>query len=148
MNTRLLVLALSIAAPAAAQAPAPPSDNAEVRAAAQAFDDAQQHGDRATLERMLAPDYLLVHGSGRVGDKHDFIEGFTDPNAHLDPFDIKDRLFLRPSADTAIVGGEAWVTGTDHGKAFKQHFRYSDTFAKRNGAWVVVYTQVTPLAVQ
>jgi len=142
MNVRTLALALLIATPAFAQA-AP--DNAEIRAAAQSFDDAQLHGDRAVLERMLAPDFLLVHGSGRVGDKKDFIDGFTDPDAHLDPFDIKDRLFIRPSADTAIVGGEAWVSGTDHGKPFKQHFRYSDTFARRNGTWVVVYTQVTPL---
>lgn len=145
MNARLIALILSIAAPAAAQTP---PDNAEIRAAAQAFDDAQLHGDREGLERMLAPDFLLVHGSGRIGDKKDFIDGFTDPNAHLDPFDIKDRLFIRPSADTAIVGGEAWVTGTDHGKPFKQHFRYADTFARRNGAWVVVYTQVTPLPLQ
>jgi ketosteroid isomerase-like protein len=145
MNVRALALALVIVAPAAAQVP---PDNAEIRAAAQAFDDAQLHGDRAVLERMLASDFLLVHGSGRIGDKKDFIDGFTDPNAHLEPFDIKDRLFIRPSADTAIVGGEAWVTGTDHGKPFKQHFRYSDTFARRNGTWVVVYTQVTPLPLQ
>jgi len=141
MRVANLFLALTLAAPVAAQAP----DNVEVRAAAQAFDDAQLHGDRAVLERMLAPDYLLVHGSGRVGDKKDFIEGFTDPNTHLEPFEISDRLFIRPSADTAIVGGDAWVRGTDHGKPFKQHFRYSDMFAKRNGQWVVVYTQVTPL---
>ena len=145
MNARHLVLALLIAAPATAQTP---PDNGEVRTAAQAFDDAQLHGDRAVLERMLASDFLIVHGSGKVGDKHDFIEGFTDPNAHLDPFQITDRLFLRPTADTAIVGGEAWVTGNDHGKPFKQHFRYSDYFAKRNGAWVVIFTQVTPLSVQ
>jgi len=146
MNTcHAIAIGLLAATPAAAQTP---SDNAEVRAFAQAFDDAQLHGDRAALERMIAPDFLLVHGSGRVGDKKDFIDGFTDPNAHLDPFEIKDRLFIRPSADTAIVGGDAWVSGTDHGKAFKQHFRYSDTFAKRNGRWVAVYAQVTPLPVQ
>jgi ketosteroid isomerase-like protein len=142
MSMRALAVSLLIAMPAAAQTP---SDNAEVRAAAQAFDDAQLHGDRAVLERMLAPDYLLVRGSGRVGDKKDFIDGFTDPNAHLEPFEISDRLFIRPSPDTAIVGGEARVRGTDHGKPFKEHFRYSDTFAHRNGQWVVVYTQVTPL---
>ena len=134
------LLALSL--PAVAQTP---PDNAEVHAAAQAFDDAQLHGDRAVLERMLAPDYLLVHGSGRVGDKKDFIDGFTDPNSHLEPLEINDRLFLRPTPDTAIVGGDARIHGTDHGKPFSQHFRYSDMFAKRNGQWVVVYTQVTPL---
>lgn len=133
---------LGIAASAYAQAPA---DNAEVRAAAQAFDDAQLHGDRAVLERMLAPDYLLVRASGRVGDRNDFIAGFTDPRSHLEPFEIRDRLFIRPSPDTAIVGGEAWVRGTEDGKPFTQHFRYSDMFARRNGQWMVVYTQVTPL---
>ncbi len=120
-------------------------DNAEVAAAAQAFDDAQLRGDRTVLERMLAPDYLLVHGSGKIGDRKDFIDGFTDPNAHLEPFDITDRLFVRPTPDTAIVGGDARVHGTDHGKPFAQHFRYSDFLARRDGRWVVVYTQVTPL---
>ena len=98
----LIMPLAALSMPAVAQTP---PDNAEVRAAAQAFDDAQLHGDRAVLERMLAPDYLLVHGSGRVGDKKDFIDGFTDPNSHLEPFEISDRLFLRPTPDTAIVGG-------------------------------------------
>jgi ketosteroid isomerase-like protein len=138
----LISAVLGLASPVLAQESA---ENAEIRAAAQAFDDAQLHGDRAVLERMLAPDYLLVHGSGRVGDRKDFIAGFTDPQSRLEPFEISDRLFLRPSPDTAIVGGEAWVRGTDHGKSFRQHFRYSDMFAKRSGQWVVVYTQVTPL---
>lgn len=137
-----LLVAAFAASPAAVQGNA---ENAEIRAAAQAFDDAQLHGDRAVLERMLAPDYLLVHGSGKVGDRKDFIDGFTDPNAHLEPFDITDHLFVRPTPDTAIVGGDARVHGTDHGKPFAQHFRYSDFFARRSGQWVVVYTQVTPL---
>jgi len=131
-----------LAAPLFAQGTA---ENAAIRTAAQAFDEAQQHGDRAVLERMLAPDYTLVHGSGRIGDRRDFIDGFTDPQSHLEPFEITDRLFIRPSPDTAIVGGEAWVRGTDHGKPFRQHFRYSDMFARRDGQWMVVYTQVTPL---
>lgn len=142
MRDLLAALCVLAATPAVAQ---PVSDNAAVRAAAQAFDDAQLHGDRATLERMLAPDFLLVRGSGRVGGKADFIAGFTKPDAHLQPFEISDRLFLRPSADTAIVGGEARVRGIDGGKPFAEHFRYSDVFALRAGQWVVVYTQVTPL---
>ena len=86
---------LALAGPAVGQVR---PDNTEILAAAQAFDDAQLHGDRATLERMLAADYLLVHGSGRVGDRKDFIDGFTDPKSHLEPFQITDRLFLRPSS--------------------------------------------------
>jgi len=143
MNRALPLLVAALAAfPAIAQAP---EGNAEIRAAAQRFDDAQVHGDSATLEALLAPDFLFVRGSGRVGDRRDFIAGFTDPRSKLEPFAISDRLFLRVSPDVAVVGGEAWVKGTEDGKPFAQHFRYSDTFARRNGHWVVVYTQVTGL---
>lgn len=139
------MLTLSAALALGAAAPAQTPDSSDVVAAAKTFDDAQQHGDKAVLERMLAPDYLLVHGSGRVGGKQDFIEGFTDPQSRLDPFEITDRLLIRPTAGTAIIGGEARVHGTDHGKPFAEHFRYSDYFARRGGQWVVVFTQVTPL---
>lgn len=131
-----------LAAGALAQTPA---DNVQIRAAAQAFDDAQLHGDRTVLERMLAADYLLVRGSGRIGDRADFIAGFTDPTSRLERFEITDRLFIRPSADTAIVGGDARIHGTADGRSFSEHFRYSDTFSRRGGQWVVVYTQITPL---
>ncbi len=133
---------LAAAGPALGQAT---SDNAGILAAAQAFDDAQVHGDRAVLERMLAADYLLAQGSGKIGDRRDLIDGFTDPKLHIEPFQIVDRLFVRPSPDTAIVGGEARVQGTEQGKPFRQHFRYSNLFARRDGQWVVVYTQMTPL---
>lgn len=142
MKALLVPALLLAAAPAVAQ---PTDDNAAILATAHAFDQAQQTGDRATLERMVAPDFLLVHGTGKVGDRRDFIDGFAGPGIKLDPFVIRDPLFLRPSPDVAIVGGEAWVNGSEGGKRFAAHFRYSDTFARRDGRWLAVYTQVTPL---
>jgi ketosteroid isomerase-like protein len=131
--------------PATAQ---PTDDNAQVRAAAHAFEEAQQRSDGAALERLLAPDFLFVRGSGRIGDRRDFIAGFTTPGAKIEPLVIRDPLFLRVSTDVAIVGGEAWIKGVENGKPFAQHFRYSDTFARRDGRWLVVYTQITGLPAQ
>ena len=139
---RALVTLMAVLGTGSAPAQAPDS-NAEIRAVAQAFDDAQVHGDAAALDRLLAPEFLFVRGSGRVGDRKDFIEGFT--NAKLEPFVISDRLFLRVSPDVAVVGGEAWVKGIENGKPFAQHFRYSDTLARRDGRWLVAYAQVTGL---
>lgn len=138
-------LALASAALLATAAIAQAPDNAQVRAAADAFDLAQQTGDRAALDRLIAPDFLFVRGSGRVGGRQDFIDGFTGPGQKLEPLRIEDPLFLRVSPDVAIVGGEAWVKGTDNGKPFAEHFRYADTFARRDGRWVVIYVQVTGL---
>lgn len=138
--TALAALMLVAAAPMTVE-----DDNAAVRAAADAFDRAQQQRDGTALDRLLAPDFLIVHGSGKVGDRREFIDGFTEPGVMLEPFRITDRLFLRIAPDAAVVGGEAVIRGTEDGKAFAERFRYADTFARRDGRWMVVFTQVTPL---
>ena len=42
-----------------------------------------------------------------------------------------------------LVGGETTLRGTDDGRPFAEHIRYSDIFQLRDGRWQVVYTQVT-----
>jgi ketosteroid isomerase-like protein len=135
----LAILAL-FAAPVAAQ-----DTNADIRAVADAFDAAQFHRDKAALEAMIAPDYLAVFGSGRVVGRAEFIDGFTAPGITFAPFEISDRLFVRIAPDAAVVGGEGRIKGVENGKPFAEHFRFSDIFARRDGKWVVVFTQVTPL---
>jgi hypothetical protein len=137
------LLALTPLMSVAAQAPAP--DLAELRGAADAFRIAQERGNKAELERLLAPDFLFVRASGRVGDRREFIDGFTAPGIRLDPIRVADPLLIRASAEVAIVGGEAWLRGTQDGAALAQHYRFSDTFARRGGRWQVIYTQITPL---
>ncbi len=56
--------------------------------AAQAFDDAQFHHDRAALEAFLAPDFLLVTDKGAEADRAGFIAASTDPREMLEPFVI------------------------------------------------------------
>lgn len=141
---RPLVLASLVLAGSTGSSAQTPS-NADIRAVADAFDSAQQHRDRAALEAMLAPDFLIVYGSGKVGGRADFIAGFTAPGGSLDPFVITDRLFLRVSPDVAIVGGDGRMSGTENGQRFARHFRYSDTFVRRDGKWWAIFTQVTPL---
>jgi uncharacterized protein (TIGR02246 family) len=122
-----------------------PDDNAAPRAAAQAFEAAQRTGDGAALAQLLAPDFLFVRGSGRVGNRQDYIAGFTQAGDRVTALDVTDRLFLRPSPDTVLVGGDARIRGTQGGQAFANHYRFSDMLVRRNGRWVVVYAQVTGL---
>jgi ketosteroid isomerase-like protein len=114
----------------------------DVKAAADAFDHAQQVGDRATLERMLADDRVFIRMSGVLAGKAQFVETFTTTVA-LEPFEITNRTFVPLGAEAAIVGGEARMRGTRDGQPFAQHFRYSDVFLRHNGEWKVVHVQVT-----
>jgi ketosteroid isomerase-like protein len=117
----------------------------DVKAAAAAFDQAQQTGDRATLDRMLANDLIFIRMSGVLVGKKEFIDTFTTTTVKLEPFEITNRTFVALGADAAIVGGEARMRGSRDGQPFAQHFRYSDTFLRKNGEWKVVHVQVTPV---
>jgi hypothetical protein len=116
-----------------------------LEAAAQAFDDAQQNHDRETISRFLAPDFRYVTRKGRLLGRDAFITNTTEPKETLEPFVVSDHRVLQLGPDAGIASGDTIVRGTLDGKPFADRFRYADVFARRNGLWVVVYTQVTAL---
>jgi ketosteroid isomerase-like protein len=143
MKVRSLLVALVLAAtPAAVVAETLPPDLA---AAAHAYDAAQVNSDRAALERLVADDYVLVNGAGLVQSKADLIRDYMAPGFKLDPFKIEAPVEKVLGA-TAILGGRVNMTGTDSGQRFALVVRFVDTWAKRDGQWRVVYSQVTRVA--
>ena len=143
LRTALIALiALALAVPTVALADPLPADLA---AAAHAYDAAQVNGDRAALERLVADDYVLVNGAGQVQDKARLIADYVAPGFKLDPFTIEEPV-EKVLGDTALLGGRVNMTGTDGGQRFALVVRFVDTWAKRDGQWRVVYSQVTRVA--
>jgi ketosteroid isomerase-like protein len=130
---------MSAAALIAAAAAALPADLA---AAAQAYDQAQVESDRAALERLLADDYVLQNSSGAVEGKAQFVAEQTAAGYRLDPFRVEDPI-ERVMGDVALLGGVATLTGTDGGRPYRVRLRFMDVWHKRDGRWVVVFTQAT-----
>ena len=118
---------------------------ADLEAAAHAYDAAQVKGDRAELERLVADDYVLSNSSGVVQSKADLIRDYTAPGFKLNPFKIEEPV-EKVLGDTALLGGRVNMTGTDSGQRFALVVRFIDTWAKRDGQWRVVYSQVTRVA--
>ena len=136
-------LALLLAACHSTSVAAPRDLATEVKAAAKAFDDAQLRKDRAVLEQFLARDMVFVRGSGKLAGRDDFLATFTSPDLELAPYVITNPVFVPLGEHAALVGGEAVMSGTENGAAFREHFRYADIFAWRDGRWQCVYVQVT-----
>ncbi len=131
---------------AQASSPLPdPVPSESVEAASHAFDDAQYRQDATLLDQMLPADFHIVHGSGEIGDKRDFIAGFTDPQVRFEPFEIRDRIVKMLGHDAALITAEGTIKGTKNGKPFVDRFRFVDTFRRRGSGWEVAYVQVTPL---
>src|SRR5262249_2400999 len=106
---------------------------------------AQRAQNRAELERIIAPDYQLVHGSGRIGGREDFISSMVGPDNHITAVEAANRTYIPLGRDAAIVSGQGTIIGSDSSGPFTEHFQFADPFVRRDGTWVVVYTQVTML---
>jgi ketosteroid isomerase-like protein len=114
----------------------------ELARAVRAYDDAQVHGDRAALDRLLADDYLLINSRGLHESKHQLIADYTALGFTLKPFRVEDPV-AKVWSGSAIMGGVATLEGTDSGQPYKVRLRFADVWAKRAGRWQVVYTQAS-----
>jgi len=130
------MLSLLLAAAAAAAIPA------DLAAAVHGYDQAQIRGNKAELERWLADDYLLVNSSGQIETKAQLIADYTAPGFKIEPFTIEQPV-EKVWGDGAVMGGIATLKGTDGGQRFELRLRFADIWAKRNGRWQVVYSQVS-----
>lgn len=134
----VLTACLLLLAPASALAQVP----ADLAREAHEYERAQIEGDRASLERLIADDYLLVGGDGSRTDKAAHIAEFTAPEMDLQPVTVRDAV-EHVWTDGAALGGTVDVVGTFAGSPFRQTLRYVDVWALRDGQWRVVYGQAT-----
>lgn len=117
-----------------------PKDLAE---AATAYDIAQFKADKAELERVLADDYTLAGTSGKNQSKAEFIAEQTAPGNRTISVDIHDQV-TKLWPDGAVLAGMVDAKGVSHGKTFTFRGRFVDVWAKRNGRWQVIFTQIHP----
>jgi len=143
MKLRRAALLLILLAPLA-RAERQPSIPTSLDRARLAYDNAQSSGDRAALQALLAPDYLILSSSGELRGKAWLIQSFCGAGVHNNPFTVLEPFARVLSPDSAILGGWAELSGIDHGKPFSQKLRFADTWARRNGRWQVVFTSVAP----
>jgi len=115
---------------------------ADLAKAVKDYDEAQVHGNKAELQRLVADDYTLVNSSGRVQNKAELIADYTTPGYKIEPFEIQQPV-EKVWSDGAVMGGVVDLRGIDGGRPFAVTLRFADIWAKRNGKWQVVYTHVS-----
>jgi hypothetical protein len=119
---------------------------ADLAKAVHDYDEAQVHGNKSELQRLVADDYTLVNSTGRIQTKAELIADYTTPGYKIEPFKILEPV-EKAWSDGAVMGGLVNLRGTDGGKPFAVTLRFADIWAKRNGKWQVIYTHVSKPAV-
>jgi ketosteroid isomerase-like protein len=112
------------------------------------WNDAIKAKDTKAIDAILDDRVLLVNGDGSVQTKGDFLAGvkasFTLP-PKLQEQVVSCSLNVKVFGETAVVIGDMWLKGIEHGKPYLHHERFLDTWKHRNGIWTIVGTQATPV---
>jgi ketosteroid isomerase-like protein len=95
--------------------------------------------DAATLDRILAPDFVHVIPADRFLTKQEHISWFVKHPAPSDRHTKFDKFQVRFYGDTAIVNGS--VIATDHNGKDLDRTMFTDIFVLRDGRWQAVNGQ-------
>ena len=108
--------------------------------------DALSKADLPALNRILADDHSVITKDGTVITKAQelAIYGSGESSNVLSDFDpVKVRVF---GAVAVVIGGHK-EKSQYHGKDTSGHYRWTDIFAKRNGRWQAIASQLTRVTV-
>jgi len=102
-------------------------------------------GDSATLNRVIAPDWHAQNQSGTWYDRAAMVKSFTDGTDKITKASNHDVHVRFIGADLAIVQGRDTEVSTHKGKSSSGEYSWTDVFQKRDGQWVAIASQNTPV---
>ena len=96
--------------------------------------------DVATMDRILADDYVLVTGSGKTYNKAELLNDARSGQVVYEHQEDTAQT-VRVWGDTAVVTAKLWEKGTDHGKPFDHIAWFSDVYLRTASGWRYVFAQ-------
>lgn len=106
------------------------------------YQAAVKNNDAATMDRILADDFVVVIGSGKIYTKADLLQMARNRRVQYEHQEDSDRT-VRVWGDTAVVTAKIWLQGIDEGKPFDWHLWFSDTYVRTPAGWRYVHGQAS-----
>ena len=99
--------------------------------------------DAATMDRILADDFILVTGRGKVFTKADLLKEARERNTTYEHQEDTQQT-VRVWGDTAVITALLWEKGTSKdGTSFDKKLWFSDTYVKTANGWKYVFAQAS-----
>lgn len=126
------------------------SVEADIKKLSKEWADAYKTKDPAAVRRIVADDAILTSPDGTTGTKNDEVQLAETGAFTADSWDMLDEKVKVLDADAAFITGRTVIKNgklkdPKSGQTFNitGEYRYLDVYAKRNGTWQVVASQVT-----
>src|SRR5262245_38726249 len=99
--------------------------------------------DVEAMKKLMSDDHLAILGSGQRQTKEEHLKSLAD--LKLSEYTMDDIKSIMPAKDMVIVTYKSTVTGTFKGAELPSKIMASSVWANRNGTWLEVLYQETPL---
>ncbi len=116
----------------------------QVLALEKVWNQAYKAGDTKALASILDNALVLVEDDGSLKSKADFLSSIKGPTANEEQV-APESLTVRVFGNTAIAIGVIGVKSKQGGKTVTRRERFIDTWLNRNGNWVCIATDATPM---
>jgi ketosteroid isomerase-like protein len=109
------------------------------------WEQANAKNDMTTIERILAPEFVITDSDGRLTTRAERIARGRSGAIKFQSFTVDDYQ-VHVVGDTAIVTGRVTQKGVRDGKDITGQERFTDTFVRRGGQWQAVATHSSRIA--
>jgi len=108
------------------------------------YQAAVKSNDAATMDQILADDFVLVTGRGKVFSKTDLIESARKKEVTYERQDEEaGTQKVRVWGDTAVVTALLWIKAEQGGKPVDYKLWFSDTYVRTPAGWRYVFGQAS-----
>jgi ketosteroid isomerase-like protein len=104
------------------------------------YQAAVKKNDAATMDRLLADDFVLVTGSGKIYTKADLLQEARSGRMIYERQEDTDQK-VRVWGDAAVITAKLWEKGTENGKPFGYELWFTDTYVRTATGWCYVFGQ-------
>ncbi len=106
------------------------------------YQAAVEKNEAATMDRILADDFILVIGNGKTHTKADLLSEARGGKVVYEHQSDTEQT-VRVWGDTAVVTAKLWEKGTQDGKPFDSMLWFSDTYVRTSTGWRYVFGQAS-----
>ena len=139
---RILTFLILIAVLTDSRAGMAVDDEKTVAALDKEYQEAVKNNEVATMDRILADDFILVTGLGKTYRKSDLLEEARSKRMSYERQEDSQQK-VRVWGDTAVVTALLWAKGTEDGKPFDYKLWFSDVYLKTGKGWRYVFAQAS-----
>jgi ketosteroid isomerase-like protein len=138
----LLLMAIAVSVAGQDKAMNSAADKTMILALESAWNQAELHHDANAVDALVMETFISVDHRGHLQTRAQYIADLKDTSFNPEQISNTDTS-VYIYGNTAIVTSAYRTKGTDNGKPFVHHGRFTDTWVNQNGKWKCVANQET-----